>query len=113
MIFVLIACVHQFLWNMTHPYLLGALASFDLTGRVVVYGTAMQFLGVAVGPAVAAMVITDQSVDGVLLMSIGFLLASLACILPPAMKERKLKAQKDAAVGIEPVVAAPAGKNVV
>ena len=35
------------------PYLLAAMASFDPTGKMVVYATAMQFLGVSAGPAAA------------------------------------------------------------
>ena len=97
--FVLISGAYQFLWNMTHPYLLSALASFDLSGRVIVYGTAMQFLGVAAGPAVAALVITEQSIANVLWMGIAFMLASIACILPPLMKERSLRMDLIAAPG--------------
>lgn len=92
--FVLISGVYQYLWNGTHPFLLGALASFDPSGRVIVYGTAMQFLGVAAGPAIAASVITEESISNVLWMGIVFMLASLVCILPPVMKEEQLKAEK-------------------
>ena len=97
--FVLISGAYQFLWNMTHPYLLSALASFDLSGRVIVYGTAMQFLGVAAGPTVAALVITQQSISNVLWMGILFMLASIACILPPLMKEQSLRTELIAVSG--------------
>ena len=75
---------------MTHPYLLGALATFDPSGRVIVYGTAMQFLGVAAGPAIAAVLVTEESLSNVLWMGIVFMLASMVCILPPVMKEHRL-----------------------
>ena len=88
--FVLISGAYQFLWNMTHPYLLGALATFDPSGRVIVYGTAMQFLGVAAGPAIAAVLVTEESLSNVLWMGIVFMLASMVCILPPVMKEHRL-----------------------
>ena len=97
--FVLVSGAYQFLWNMTHPYLLSALASFDLSGRVIVYGTSMQFLGVAAGPAIAALVITEQSISNVLWMGIVFMLASIACILPPLIKERSLRTERIAASG--------------
>ena len=97
--FVLISGAYQFLWNMTHPYLLSALASFDRSGRVIVYGTAMQFLGIAVGPVVAALVITEQTISNVLWMGIVFMLASIACILPPLMKEQSLRTERIAASG--------------
>lgn len=92
--FVAIACVYQFLWNMTHPYLLGALARFDPSGRLIVYGTAMQFLGIAVGPALAAMVIVQDSLANVLWLGIFFMLAAAAFILPPVAREHRLKHQQ-------------------
>ena len=92
--FVLISGAYQFLWNMTHPYLLGALASFDPSGRIVVYGTAMQFLGIAVGPAIAAVLVTGESLANVLWMGIVFMVASIACILPPVMTEQRLRSAK-------------------
>ena len=99
LMFVIISGVYQFLWNMTHPYLLGALATFDPSGRIIIYGTAMQFLGVASGPAIAALLITDESISGVLWMGIVFMIASIACILPPVITEGRLRAEKKAALG--------------
>ncbi|TFG42148.1 MAG: MFS transporter [Chromatiales bacterium] len=92
--FVIISGVYQFVWNMTHPYLLGALATFDPSGRVIVYGTAMQFLGVAVGPAIAAVLVTEASLDNVLWLGIITMIASIACILPPVITEQRLSKQK-------------------
>ncbi len=90
--FVLISGAYQFLWNMTHPYLLGALAAFDPSGRVVVQGAAMQFLGIAAGPAIAALLVTDASLSNVLWMGMGFMAAALACVLPPVITERRMRA---------------------
>jgi len=92
--FVLISGVYQFLWNMTHPYLLGALASFDPTGKVIAQGTGMQFLGTAAGPAIAAALISDASIAPVLWMGIIFMLAALACMLPPVIQEHRLRTQR-------------------
>jgi len=47
-------CGFNFLWNLSMPYLLATLADFDLKGRMVVHGVSMQFIGYAVGPAIAA-----------------------------------------------------------
>ena len=44
----------DFLWNLSMPYLLATLADFDIRGRMVVHGVSMQFIGYAVGPAIAA-----------------------------------------------------------
>lgn len=91
--FVAIACVYQFLWNMTHPFLLGALARFDPSGKLIVYGTAMQFLGIAVGPALAALVIVQDSLANVLWLGIVFMLAAAAFVLPPVAREHRLSNQ--------------------
>jgi predicted MFS family arabinose efflux permease len=47
-------CGFNFLWNLSMPYLLATLADFDHRGRIVVHGVSMQFIGYAVGPAIAA-----------------------------------------------------------
>jgi len=47
-------CAFNFLWNLSMPYLLATLADFDNKGRMVVHGVSMQFIGYAVGPAIAA-----------------------------------------------------------
>ena len=47
-------CGFNFLWNLSMPYLLATLADFDLKGRMVIHGVSMQFIGYAVGPAIAA-----------------------------------------------------------
>ena len=75
---------------MTHPYLLAAMASFDPSGKMVVYATAMQFIGVSVGPALGAIAITSDGYENTLLMGIALLVASLALILPPVFRQARL-----------------------
>ena len=100
--YILVSGVYQFVWNMTHPYLLGALASFDSSGRMIVYGTAMQFLGLAMGPALAAFVITGDSFGNVLWLGIVLVLLCLFTILPPVIEERRLRtASSDAPSSIQ------------
>ena len=66
MIYTVAVCVFNYAWNMTHPFLLAALASFDRTGQIVVYGVAGQMLGLAVGPALAASVIAENDYSNVI-----------------------------------------------
>jgi predicted MFS family arabinose efflux permease len=87
--FTLWVCAYNFFWNMTHPYLLGSMASFDRRGRVVVYAVAMQMLGLAVGPALAATVISPSHYDRVNWLAIGFFMVSWACILPPVLAQQR------------------------
>jgi MFS family permease len=83
-------CLYNFFWNMTHPYLLGSMASFDRRGRVVVYAVAMQMTGLAVGPALAATVIAPLHYDRVNWLAIAFFMISWVCILPPVFSQQRL-----------------------
>ena len=96
--FTLMVGLYQFFWNMLHPYLLAALASLDTTGRLIVLGTAMQFLGTAIGPGLAALVLKGESYGNVLWLGIGMLLLSLALAVVPTMAGRQYQSRlKEAA----------------
>jgi predicted MFS family arabinose efflux permease len=88
--------VYNLAWNFTHPYLLGAMASFDRRGRVVVYAVAMQMLGLAVGPSLAAAVIEEGMYANVNWLGGALFIASAMLILPPvfaqAQRARALQA---------------------
>lgn len=81
--------IYNFLWNMTHPFLLGAMASFDRRGRVVVYAVAFQMVGLAVGPGLAASVIGDGDYVNVNGFGAALFIASLVFILPPVMLQAR------------------------
>jgi len=81
--------VYNFLWNLTHPFLLGAMASFDRTGRVVVYAVAMQMIGLAVGPGLAATVISEGDYINVNWFGAGLFVASFVFILPPVLTQAR------------------------
>jgi len=87
--FSLWVCVYNFFWNMTHPFLLGSMASFDRRGRVVVNAVAMQMVGLAIGPALAASVISDGHYAPVNWIAIGLFVASWLCILPPVLVQHR------------------------
>ena len=89
-LFALIVCVYNFAWNVTHPFLLGAMASFDKTGRVVVYAVAAQMLGLATGPAVGAMLLGDGDYHTVVLTGIMLFVFSYLLILQPLLAHRRL-----------------------
>ena len=89
--YLVIVSAYQYAWNMTHPYLLAAMASFDPTGKMVVYATAMQFVGVSAGPAAAALLVSGDTYTGVLWLGIGLLLVSLALILPAVITRARLE----------------------
>ena len=56
--FALSAMLFQFAWSAAIPYFLAVLSSLDMSGRVLVVGVAMQPAGLALGPAIAASLIS-------------------------------------------------------
>ena len=79
--FLVLTLLFQFAWNMTHPLLLSALARLDETGTVIAYGTGMQFLGMALGPSIAALLVTEESLSAVAFMGAFCTALSLAAVL--------------------------------
>ncbi len=88
--FALAVGIYNFAWNMTHPFLLAAMASFDRRGRVVVYAVAMQMVGLAIGPGLAASVISEGDYINVNWLGAGLFVVSLALILPPVVAQTKI-----------------------
>ncbi len=88
-VFAVAVCVYNFFWNLTHPFLLGAMASFDRHGRVVVYAVAMQMLGLAIGPYLAATVITEGVYINVNWTGAILFVASWILILPPVFTQAR------------------------
>lgn len=88
-VFAVAVCVYNFFWNLTHPFLLGAMASFDRHGRVVVYAVAMQMLGLAIGPYLAATVITEGVYINVNWTGAILFVASWVLILPPVLAQAR------------------------
>ena len=67
--FALGVCLFNFLWNVSMPYLLATLASFDRRGKVVIYGICMQTAGYAIGPFIAATILGRSSYDNVYIVA--------------------------------------------
>ena len=92
--FGVISAVYVYVWNMTHPFLLGTMASLDRTGTVVVYGVAVQYLGTTAGPAGAAIAIMSGGYRYVILTGLSLFAASLLLIVPPILGQRTDKQVK-------------------
>ncbi len=90
LVFALAVGIYNFAWNLTHPYLLAAMASFDRSGRVVVYAVAMQMVGLAAGPLIAAAVISEGDYINVNWLGAGLFVISLALILPPVLARARI-----------------------
>ena len=88
-------CLYNFFWNMTHPFLLGSMASFDRRGRVVVLAVAAQMLGLAVGPALGASVIGPGQYASVNYIAMAMFALSWVCILPPVLIQQQRARARD------------------
>jgi predicted MFS family arabinose efflux permease len=88
LVYGIAVCVYNYFWNVTHPFLLAAMASFDRSGRIVTYAVAAQMLGLANGPWIAARVFTEGDFSNVIWLGIALFIASLIFILPPVLKHR-------------------------
>ena len=88
--FAAIVCIYNFAWNMTHPFLMGAMASFDEKGRVVAYAVAAQMLGLATGPAVGALVLGEGVYANIIATGILLFMISFLLILQPLLVHRRL-----------------------
>ena len=90
LLFAVCVVIYNYAWNLVHPFLLASMASFDRRGRVVVYAVAMQMIGLAIGPALAASVITEGNYVNVNWLGMGLFVLSLALILPPVLSHGRL-----------------------
>jgi MFS family permease len=87
--YAVVVGVYNFAWNMTHPYLLAAMASFDRGGRLVVHAVGAQMLGLAIGPAIAAAVLQADDYGRVVTLGIVLFFVSWALVLPPVLAQRR------------------------
>lgn len=87
--YALAVSVYVFAWNMTHPFLLATYASFDRSGRVVVYAAALQTIGMAVGPAIGASLITEGHYAPVNYLAVVLFVACLLLILPATLMQAR------------------------
>ena len=88
-VFALAVGVYNFFWNLTHPFLLGAMASFDRHGRVVVYAVAMQMVGLAVGPYLAASIISEGVYINVNRAGAALFVIAWLLVLPPVLSQAR------------------------
>ena len=83
-------CGFNLLWNLSMPYLLATAGDFDAKGHTVVYAVAMQMVGLAIGPFVAARLLGIGGYDAVNGAAVFVFLVSALCILPGVLAQRKI-----------------------
>ena len=85
------ACAYQGLYVMATSYQLGVIAQLDSKGKFIVVMTALQGLGAALGPSIAAALINDGDYSGINTASAVALVLSLGLFLVLARAHKKSK----------------------
>ena len=60
LVFTIVVCVFNFLWNMGLPFILSSVGEMDLSGTMVTIAIAIQMTGLGFGPLLAAFVLGQQ-----------------------------------------------------
>lgn len=60
LVFTIVVCVFNFLWNMGLPFILSSVGEMDLSGTMVTNAVAIQMTGLGFGPLLAAFVLGQQ-----------------------------------------------------
>lgn len=80
-------CLIGITWAFTISYLLGLASRFDLTGQMAAMGGFASKMGLASGPAIAALILGENNYVGVTWAAIFALVFCLALVLYPARKQ--------------------------
>lgn len=86
--FVIGVCIFNALWNLTVPYLMALLSDFDNKGRMVTFGVTLQFIGYAIGPALASILLEAGGFDLINKCAIYLFIISVI-LLVPALRAQK------------------------
>jgi predicted MFS family arabinose efflux permease len=80
------ASVFQIFWNMTGPFMMGAIAASDTSGKISVLIPAAQTSGFFIGPAVVGMFLESSGLAAVNTITMTFCFLSLLIFIPLAAK---------------------------
>jgi MFS family permease len=76
-IYFLTSCLLGFSWSFCMPFIDSLLARIDRKGRVVAAGSSISFFGSALGPGIAAIVVSEGQYSNSFVLSIGLFLLTL------------------------------------
>jgi predicted MFS family arabinose efflux permease len=83
-VFLVSLSVFQTFWNFAIPYQIGVIVRRDSSASFVVLVPTFQAIGIAIGPALAGLAVSDGSYVGVSILGIVALMGYLVAILPQA-----------------------------
>jgi len=89
-VFLALNAVFQFCWNAGQPLLLAIIASRQATGAIMRFAIPLQFIGMAIGPAIAATVLDKTGGYGPVITVSGIMaLISFLLIIPFILKLKR------------------------
>lgn len=80
--FIVAVCIFNGLWNLTMPYLMALLSDFDNRGHMVTIGVTLQFVGYAIGPALAASLLDVGGFDLINSIAIALFVVAVILLIP-------------------------------
>ena len=86
LVYALVIQLYMFVWLMFFPYLMGIVSELDPVGRLAGVSYALQSIGFAIGPALAALMIPGGGYASLFYLGIGCYLATLLLLLSLARK---------------------------
>lgn len=89
-IYFITSCILGFSWSFCMPFIDSLLARIDRKGRVVAAGSSISFFGSALGPGIAAMVVSGDQYRNSFILAIGLFLATLLIFMILGKKMREV-----------------------
>lgn len=80
--YLMAVALFNFCWNLTLPYIMGAIAEADLSGRFMVLIPAAQTGGYAIGPMMVGLIMAGDDYQAAAWTSMGFFLLCLLLVVP-------------------------------
>jgi predicted MFS family arabinose efflux permease len=96
LMFGIAVCVFNFAASFITPLLMAVVAKGDASGKLVVYSVALQMLGLAIGPAIAALVIRPGDYALVIYLGVALFLLCLGLVVPPLVAQARVHAGLEA-----------------
>ena len=90
LVYAVTVSVFNFAANFVTPLLIAIVAGVDSSGSLVVQAAALQMLGLAIGPALAAELISPGQYQNAILLSMGLCLACLVLGVPVLARQQSL-----------------------
>ncbi len=85
MVYAIVVQVYSFVWLLFFPYLMGIVSNLDPLGRLAGVSYAVQSIGFAIGPALAATLITGGGYTALYYLGMGCYLVTAVLLLPVAV----------------------------